>query len=107
MSEFLTGFPPYHDIPHDYSLAVRICQGLRPINPEIRRGVPQLLLDLMDRCLHVDPLERQTSGQVQNSVRRFNIKDIREYAASIKTKFVIPEDLSNFTFDEEPQKEGN
>ncbi|GBC02271.1 hypothetical protein RclHR1_04530013 [Rhizophagus clarus] len=68
MSEVLTGYPPYYDVAHDYSLAILICKGLKPINPEIRRGVPQLLLDLMDICLQTDPLERQTAGQVQNSI---------------------------------------
>ncbi|RIB20739.1 kinase-like domain-containing protein [Gigaspora rosea] len=30
MSEVFTGYPPYHDIPHDFSLATQICLGLRP-----------------------------------------------------------------------------
>ncbi|GBB85259.1 hypothetical protein RclHR1_11810007 [Rhizophagus clarus] len=68
MSELLSGYPPYHNVAHDSDLALRICQGLKPISSEIRRGIPQLLLDLMNRCLHIDSLERQSSAQVQNSV---------------------------------------
>src|SRR5436305_12184991 len=29
--EVCTGLPPYHDIAHEEHLAIRICQGLRPI----------------------------------------------------------------------------
>ncbi|RIB22480.1 kinase-like domain-containing protein, partial [Gigaspora rosea] len=30
MSEVFTGYPPYHDIPHDFILATQICLGRRP-----------------------------------------------------------------------------
>jgi serine/threonine protein kinase len=88
MSEFLTGYPPYHDVAHDYDLALRICQGLKPIGPKIRRGVPKLLLNLMNKCLHIDPLERQSSGQVQNSVYHYLIncdKKFTKIAKQIET----------------------
>ncbi|RIB08779.1 kinase-like domain-containing protein [Gigaspora rosea] len=52
ISEVFTGYPPYHDIPHDNDLATRICLGYRP---KIKCEVPQLLLDLMNKCLDADP----------------------------------------------------
>ncbi|RIB13231.1 kinase-like domain-containing protein, partial [Gigaspora rosea] len=58
MSEVFTGYPPYHDIPHDFSLATQICLGCRP---KIRCKVPQLLLDLMNECLDAEPQNRPTA----------------------------------------------
>ena len=46
MLEVFTGYPPYHNIPHDFGLAIKICKGLRP---KIRCEVPKLLLDQMNR----------------------------------------------------------
>ncbi|RIB11409.1 kinase-like domain-containing protein [Gigaspora rosea] len=58
MSEVFTGYPPYHDMPHDFSLATQICLGRRP---EIRCKVPQSLLDLMNKCLDAEPQNRPTA----------------------------------------------
>src|SRR3954454_7279372 len=45
-TEILTGLPPYHNIPHDEFLALKICQGLRPnLDGEIK--IPRLLKDLI------------------------------------------------------------
>src|ERR1051325_9749169 len=53
--ELCTGFPPYHDIPHDEFLAIRICQGLRP---ESNYRIPQLILDIIQQCWDADPSKR-------------------------------------------------
>ncbi|RIB15839.1 kinase-like domain-containing protein, partial [Gigaspora rosea] len=58
MSEVFTGYPPYHGIPHDFSLATQICLGHRP---EIRCEVPQSLLVLMNKCLDAEPQNRPTA----------------------------------------------
>ncbi|RIB28574.1 kinase-like domain-containing protein, partial [Gigaspora rosea] len=68
MSEVFTGYPPYHDIPHDFSLATQICLGHRP---EIRCEVPQLLLDLMNKCLDAEPQSRPTAAALVNVLSRF------------------------------------
>jgi len=46
--EHLVGLPPYHDVPHDESLSVKIYQGLHPNLKKIK--MPQLLEDLIKRC---------------------------------------------------------
>ncbi|RIB28581.1 kinase-like domain-containing protein, partial [Gigaspora rosea] len=72
MSEVFTGYPPYHDIPHDFSLATQICLGRRP---EIRCEVPQLLLDLMNKCLNAEPQSRPTAEVVVKMLLQFH-KDL-------------------------------
>ena len=68
MSEVFTGYPPYHDIPHDKDLATRICLGYRP---KIRCEVPQLLLDLMNKCLDAEPHNRPTVKELANMLGQF------------------------------------
>ncbi|RIB03934.1 kinase-like domain-containing protein [Gigaspora rosea] len=68
MSEVFTGYPPYHDIPHDFSLATQICLGLRP---EIRCEIPQSLLDMMNKCLDAEPQNRPTAKVLEDMLDRF------------------------------------
>src|SRR5581483_2601012 len=53
--ELCTGLPPYHDIPHDEFLAIKICKGLRPTS---NYKVPQLILNVIQQCWDADPLKR-------------------------------------------------
>src|SRR4051812_34009915 len=59
--EVCTGLPPYHDIAHDESLAIRICQGLRPTS---NYKIPQLILDIIKQCWNADPLKRPNAKEV-------------------------------------------
>ncbi|RIB13266.1 kinase-like domain-containing protein, partial [Gigaspora rosea] len=68
MSEIFTGYPPYYNITHDDNLATSICLGLRPI---IRCQVPQLLLDLMSKCLDAEPQNRPTADKIVNTLNQF------------------------------------
>ncbi|RIB02148.1 kinase-like domain-containing protein, partial [Gigaspora rosea] len=68
MSEVFTGYPPYHDIPHDFSLATQICLGHRP---EIRCEVPQTLLDLMNKCLDAELQNRPTAEALEDMLEQF------------------------------------
>src|SRR5688572_26848091 len=54
--EILSGLPPYHNLPHDELLAIKICQGLRPKFNNVK--VPLLLENLIYQCLDADPLNR-------------------------------------------------
>src|SRR5271154_5261385 len=58
MIEVFTGYPPYHNIPHDNNLGMRICLGLRP---EIGCKVPDLLLDIINKCSNAEPQNRPTA----------------------------------------------
>ncbi|RIB04949.1 hypothetical protein C2G38_2023846 [Gigaspora rosea] len=68
MTEVFTGYPPYYDIPHDFSLATQICLGCRP---KIRCKVPQLLLDLMNECLDAEPQSRPTAKVLYYKLGKF------------------------------------
>src|SRR6266480_2587026 len=46
--EILSGLPPYHNLPHNEFLALKICQGLRPKFSNVK--VPLLLENLIDQC---------------------------------------------------------
>jgi serine/threonine protein kinase len=61
MYEVISGLPPYYDLSHDENLAIKICQGLRP-RFEIK--VPQLVVQLIKRCLDADQLNRPTAEEI-------------------------------------------
>ncbi|RIB00208.1 kinase-like domain-containing protein, partial [Gigaspora rosea] len=65
MSEIFTG---YYNIPHNDTLATFIYFGLRP---KIRCKVPQLLLDLMSKCLDAEPQNRPTANKIANTLNQF------------------------------------
>src|SRR3954451_5008013 len=62
--EILSGLPPYHNLPHDEFLALKICQGLRPKFNNVK--VPLLLENLIDQCLDADQLNRPTADELSN-----------------------------------------
>src|SRR5437016_1404723 len=53
--EVFNGLPPYHDMPHEEFLAIKICGGLRP---GFNIKVPQLIEDIAKKCVDADPLKR-------------------------------------------------
>ncbi|EXX75398.1 kinase-like domain-containing protein [Rhizophagus irregularis DAOM 181602=DAOM 197198] len=60
--EICTGFPPYYDIAHDESLAMKICNGLRP---KSNYRIPQLIFDIINRCWDADPLKRPNASELR------------------------------------------
>ncbi|RIB23656.1 kinase-like domain-containing protein, partial [Gigaspora rosea] len=73
MSEVFTGYPPYHDIPHNKDLAIKICLGYRP---KINCEIPRLLLDLMNKCLDARPQNRPDAKELANILNQF-YKDLK------------------------------
>ncbi|GBC04735.1 hypothetical protein RclHR1_05830013 [Rhizophagus clarus] len=65
MYEVISGLPPYHDVSHDYNLAIKICEGLRP---RFNIKVPQLIVHLIKRCLDADPLNRPEAGDIKKTL---------------------------------------
>ncbi|GBB87507.1 hypothetical protein RclHR1_00140011 [Rhizophagus clarus] len=59
--EICTGLPPYHDIPHDEFLAIKICNGLRP---KSNYKIPQLIIDMINQCWDADPLKRPKANDL-------------------------------------------
>ncbi|GES73321.1 kinase-like domain-containing protein [Rhizophagus clarus] len=63
MYEVISGLPPYYDVIHDENLAIKICQGLRP---RFKIKVPQLIIQLIKRCLDADQQNRPTAEEIIN-----------------------------------------
>ncbi|CAI2185532.1 8190_t:CDS:1, partial [Funneliformis geosporum] len=66
--EIISGSPPFPDISHDEILAIKICQGLRP---KFKIKVPQLLIDLIKKCLDANPLIRPTATELLESLKQW------------------------------------
>ncbi len=47
MWELTSGIPAFNNVPHDYNLALKICQGLRP---EMIKGTMPEYAELMKQC---------------------------------------------------------
>ena len=68
MYEVISGLPPYHDVSHDRCLAIKICKGLRP---RFNIKVPQLVVNLIKRCLDANPLNRPTADELENILEKW------------------------------------
>ncbi|RIB14505.1 kinase-like domain-containing protein [Gigaspora rosea] len=79
MSEVFTGYPPYHDTPHNENLAIQVCLGHRP---KIRCKVPQLLLDLMNKCLDAKPQNRLTAEELENMLNQYT-QDVENHETEL------------------------
>ncbi|RHZ79138.1 hypothetical protein Glove_151g53 [Diversispora epigaea] len=66
--EIVTGFAPYHDIPHDKELARQICDGLRP---KIPFHIPKLITQVIMRCWDSRVTHRPTFAELNVELRRY------------------------------------
>ncbi|RHZ74833.1 hypothetical protein Glove_219g134 [Diversispora epigaea] len=66
--EIITGFPPYHDIPHDKDLAMKICNGLRP---KIPFHTPKLITRMIMRCWDARVTHRPTSKELHDEAYKY------------------------------------
>ena len=69
MNEFLSEEIPYNDISHDYTLAVKICKGLRP---KISEDTPKLLEDLIMKCWDAKSENRLTAKELYQVLKKWN-----------------------------------
>ena len=112
--EILSGLPPYHNVPHDEFLALKICQGLRPKFNNVK--VPLLLENLIDQCLDADPLKRPTADQLYSIVCEFRgnrsnsntefgkqYKEAEEFNKSVTSKSNTPLNISSPSYTTHPQ----
>lgn len=83
MTEILTGYPPYHNIPHNNELAILICQGLRP---RINCKIPQLLLDMINRCLDAEPQKRPSAKKLYRILQKCSI-DYKDSESEFSQQF--------------------
>ncbi|UZO05300.1 uncharacterized protein OCT59_025657 [Rhizophagus irregularis] len=75
MYEVISGLRPYHDINHDETLAIKICQGLRP---RFKFKVPQIIVQLIKRCLDANQLKRTTAEGIIDILHKWqNVSNIK------------------------------
>jgi serine/threonine protein kinase len=96
MTEVLTGYPPYYDIPHDDYLKINICSGRRP---EIKCEVPQLLLDIIEKCLDAEPKNRPTSLNLEYVLRKcvYNLREENDASEFYRKVKLIENSIQNST----------
>ena len=61
MAELSSGKPPFRKRKHDTSLALEICNGLRP---EFGKGTPEIYKKLAHRCMNANPNQRPTANEL-------------------------------------------
>ena len=63
MAELSSVKPPFHKRKHDISLALEICNGLRP---EFGKGTPEIYKKLAYRCMNANPDHRPTASELKD-----------------------------------------
>src|SRR5581483_1901194 len=66
MWEMTSGIPVFNNVPHDFNLSLKICEGLRP---KIVEGTEIEYAKLMERCWNSDPTKRPTAEEL---IEHFN-----------------------------------
>ena len=61
MTELSSGKPPFYDKKHDLSLALAICNGLRP---EFGKGTPEMYKKLAYKCMNANSNQRPTAKEL-------------------------------------------
>ncbi|CAB4428158.1 unnamed protein product [Rhizophagus irregularis] len=63
MAELSSGKPPFYERKHDISLALEICNGLRP---EFGKGTPEIYKKLAYKCMNANSNQRPTANELFN-----------------------------------------
>ncbi|RIB30306.1 kinase-like domain-containing protein [Gigaspora rosea] len=69
MAEISTGKPPHYDIEYDESLAIQICNGLRP---GFAKGTPECYTKLANQCMDANPSNRPTTSYICDELSRWH-----------------------------------
>ncbi|PKC58911.1 hypothetical protein RhiirA1_370015, partial [Rhizophagus irregularis] len=72
MWEISSGQTPFNNYEHDYDLAMRIVNGMRP---KIRTEIPSKYKELMKQCWDADPLKRPNADTLCDEIEKM-MKDI-------------------------------
>ncbi|EXX71949.1 Tpk1p [Rhizophagus irregularis DAOM 197198w] len=84
MYEVISGLPPFYDVCHDENLAIKICNGHRP---RFSIKVPQLIVQLIKRCLDSNPSNRPTIKEITRIISQWldgwNCLDLRKQLSEL------------------------
>ncbi|EXX61550.1 kinase-like domain-containing protein [Rhizophagus irregularis DAOM 181602=DAOM 197198] len=104
MAELSSGKPPFYDRKHNLSLALDICNGLRP---EFEKGTPEIYKKLAYRCMNADPNQRLKASElmkilvfwyysISQKIFKFNSREIE---AILETDNEIPKIIISYKKD--------
>ncbi|RHZ46777.1 hypothetical protein Glove_606g155 [Diversispora epigaea] len=85
MLEVFTSYPPFYNVPHDENLAMSICDGLKP---EIKCKIPQYLMNLMEKCWNIEPLDRPTAEELKSQLSEFCCDEEQMKAYELNKNFI-------------------
>src|SRR5205809_1746607 len=97
MAEFSSGKPPFHKRKHDNSLALEICNGLRP---EFGKGTPEIYKKLAYRCMNANSDQRPTADELCNVIYFWFKSTNHYYENQEKEEFGYKEEEIKAMFDE-------
>ncbi|UZO25551.1 uncharacterized protein OCT59_017816 [Rhizophagus irregularis] len=69
MAELSSGKPPFHKRKHDTTLALEICNGLRP---EFGKGTPEIYKKLAYKCMNANSNQRPTASELHDNINFWN-----------------------------------
>ncbi|PKC69163.1 hypothetical protein RhiirA1_456370 [Rhizophagus irregularis] len=84
MTELSFGKPPFYDRKHDLSLALGICNGLRP---EFGIGTPEIYKKLVYKCVNANSNQRPTANELYNILNSWFLFFRGYEGKDIKTAF--------------------
>ncbi|PKK68887.1 hypothetical protein RhiirC2_749360, partial [Rhizophagus irregularis] len=67
MWEISSGQTPFNNYEHDYNLAMKIVNGMRP---KIGSGIPSKYKELMKQCWDADPLKRPDANTLNVEIQK-------------------------------------
>src|SRR6185369_4982620 len=66
MSVVSTGQQPHNNLAHDFGLAMKICEGVRP---RFSNNTPKFYIELAFRCMDANPDKRPTAEEIYNTIK--------------------------------------
>ncbi|EXX53024.1 uncharacterized protein OCT59_017760 [Rhizophagus irregularis] len=66
MTELSSGIPPFHKRKHDATLALEICNGLRP---NFGKGTPEIYKKLAYKCMNANSNQRPTASELHDIIK--------------------------------------
>ena len=103
MAELSSGKPPFYNKKHNLSLALAICNGLRP---EFGKGTPEFYKKLAYKCMDANSNERPTAYELYNILDfwDYSIKGYKNYEDE---KFGYKEEEIKAAFEEADKEISN
>ena len=94
MWEISSGHPPFIDQEHDYELAIKIVNGMRP---KIIPGTPSEYRELMEQCWDADLTKRPDTNTLNTKMSEFKRHYFQKEEQIISNQKSDTSAMNNFT----------